>query len=50
MKVVITQSMLFPWVGMLEQIRLADILIHYDDVAFSEVVFNIFYNRRHATK
>lgn len=36
MKVVITQSMLFPWVGMLEQIRLADILIHYDDVAFSK--------------
>lgn len=36
MKVVITQSMLFPWVGMLEQISLADVLIHYDDVAFSK--------------
>ena len=39
MKVVITQSMLFPWVGMLEQIKLADILIHYDDVTFSKGSF-----------
>ena len=28
--------MLFPWVGMLEQIRLADIFVHYDDVQFSK--------------
>jgi len=34
--VVITQSMLFPWVGMLEQLRLADIIIHYDDVQYSK--------------
>ena len=39
MKVVITQSMLFPWVGMLEQIKLADVLIHYDDVTFSKGSF-----------
>jgi hypothetical protein len=36
MRVVISQSMLFPWVGMLEQIRLADIFVHYDDVQFSK--------------
>jgi len=36
MNVVITQSMLFPWVGMLEQINLADILVKYDDVSFSK--------------
>lgn len=36
MNVVITQSMLFPWVGMLEQMRLADVFIHYDDVQFSK--------------
>ena len=36
MNVVVTQSMLFPWVGMLEQMRLADIFIHYDDVNFSK--------------
>lgn len=35
-KVVISQSMLFPWVGMLEQLRLADIFVHYDDVQFSK--------------
>ncbi|MCY0093618.1 WbqC family protein [Hoeflea ulvae] len=36
MRVVISQSMYFPWVGMLEQIRLADVFIHYDDVQFSK--------------
>lgn len=36
MRVVITQSMLFPWVGLLEQIRLADVVVHYDDVQFSK--------------
>jgi len=36
MNVVISQSMLFPWVGMLEQIRLADVYIFYDDVQFSK--------------
>ena len=39
MKVVITQSMLFPWVGLLEQMRLADVLVHYDDVQFSKGSF-----------
>lgn len=34
-KIVISQSMYFPWVGMLEQIKLADIFVHYDDVQFS---------------
>jgi len=38
-KVVITQSMLFPWVGLLEQIHLADVLVHYDDVQFSKGSF-----------
>lgn len=36
MRVVISQSMLFPWVGMLEQVRLADVFVHYDDVQFSK--------------
>lgn len=32
--IVISQPMFFPWVGLFEQIRLADIYIHYDDVQF----------------
>ena len=28
--------MLFPWVGLLEQIRLADVYVFYDDVQFSK--------------
>ena len=39
MKLLITQSMLFPWIGMLEQISLADIIIHYDDVQYSKGSF-----------
>lgn len=39
MRVMITQSMLFPWVGLLEQVRLADIVVHYDDVQFSKGSF-----------
>jgi len=39
MNVLVTQSMLFPWVGMLEQVRLADIIVHYDDVQFSKGSF-----------
>ena len=27
--------MLFPWVGLLEQVRLADVYVHYDDVQLS---------------
>lgn len=34
-RVVISQPMLFPWVGLLEQLRLADVYVHYDDVQFS---------------
>lgn len=34
MKVVISQPMLFPWVGLFEQIRLCDTFVHYDDVQF----------------
>lgn len=34
--VVISQPMLFPWVGLFEQIRLADIYVHYDDVQYSK--------------
>ncbi|VFR55879.1 hypothetical protein BRI6_2127 [plant metagenome] len=33
--VVISQPMYFPWVGMLEQIRLCDTFVYYDDVQFS---------------
>lgn len=32
MRVVISQPMFFPWVGLFEQVRLADIFVHYDDV------------------
>lgn len=39
MNVVISQSMYFPWIGMLEQIRLSDIFVHYDDVQFSKGSF-----------
>lgn len=39
MNIVISQSMLFPWVGMLEQINLADYFVHYDDVQFSKGSF-----------
>lgn len=31
--------MFFPWVGMFEQIRLADTYVHYDDVQFSKGSF-----------
>ena len=34
--VVISQPMLFPWVGLLEQVRLAGVYVHYDDVQFSK--------------
>ncbi|MBE2205441.1 MAG: WbqC family protein [Chthoniobacterales bacterium] len=32
MNVVVSQPMFFPWIGIFEQIRLADVFIHYDDV------------------
>ena len=34
--VVISQPMYFPWVGMLEQMRLADVFVHLDDAQFSK--------------
>jgi hypothetical protein len=40
MNVVISQSMYFPWVGLLEQIRLADVFVHYDDVQFTRGFYN----------
>lgn len=38
-RIVISQSMLFPWIGLLEQVRLADVFVHYDDVQFSKGSF-----------
>lgn len=40
MKVVISQPMYFPWIGLLEQIRLADTFVYYDDVQFTRGFFN----------
>jgi hypothetical protein len=40
MRVVISQSMYFPWVGLLEQIRLADVFVHYDDVQVTRGFYN----------
>ena len=40
MKVVVSQSMYFPWVGLLEQINLADIFVHYDDVQHTKGFYN----------
>lgn len=40
MQTVISQSMYFPWVGLLEQLRLADVFIHYDDVQFTRGFYN----------
>jgi len=38
-RVVISQPMFFPWVGMYEQLRLADVYVHYSDVQFSKGSF-----------
>jgi len=40
--VAISQPMYFPWVGILEQIRLADVFVHLDDAQFSK---GSFFNR-----
>lgn len=37
--VVISQPMLFPWVGLFEQIRCSSVYVHYDDVQFSKGSF-----------
>ena len=39
MKIVISQPMYFPWVGMLEQVNLCDAYVNYDDVQFSKGSF-----------
>lgn len=39
-KAVISQSMYFPWVGLLEQVRLADFFVHYDDVQLTRGFYN----------
>jgi hypothetical protein len=38
--VVISQPMYFPWVGLLEQVRLADTFVHYNDVQYARGFFN----------
>lgn len=37
---VVSQPMYFPWVGMLQQIRLCDAYVYYDDVQFTRGFFN----------
>ncbi|QEY62069.1 WbqC family protein [Metapseudomonas lalkuanensis] len=39
MRVVISQPMFFPWPGFLEQVCLADVFVHYNDVQFSKGSF-----------
>jgi len=39
MIIAISQPMLFPWVGLLEQMRAADTFVHYPDVQFSKGSF-----------
>ncbi len=34
--IVISQPMFLPWIGMFEQLKLADIFVHYDDVQFPQ--------------
>lgn len=34
MKLVVSQPMFFPWLGLFEQVGFADIFVHYDDVQF----------------
>jgi hypothetical protein len=31
-KVVVSQPMFLPWIGLFEQVRMADVFVHYDDV------------------
>src|SRR5437879_5116935 len=39
-RIVISQPMYFPWIGMLEQVRLSDVYIHLDDVQFAKGFIN----------
>ncbi len=38
--VVISQPMYFPWLGLFEQLRTADVFIHYDDVQLARGFYN----------
>jgi len=38
--IVISQPMYFPWVGILEQVQLSNIFVHYEDVQFSKGSFS----------
>lgn len=38
--VVVSQPMYFPWIGLLEQIRICDAFVYYDDVQFARGFFN----------
>lgn len=38
--IVVSQPMYFPWIGMLQQIRLCDTFVYYDDVQFARGFFN----------
>jgi hypothetical protein len=38
--VVVSQSMYFPWCGLLDQVRLADVFVHYDDVQYARGFFS----------
>lgn len=38
--VVISQPMYFPWLGLFEQMRAADIFVHYDDVQLARGFYN----------
>lgn len=40
MKVVISQPMYFPWVGLLEQMRISNCFVHYDDVQLTRGFYN----------
>lgn len=40
--IVISQPMFFPWIGLMEQVRLADVFVHYDDVQYTR---GSFFNR-----
>ena len=39
-RVVVSQTMFFPWIGLFEQVRLADVFVHYDDVQFARGFMN----------
>lgn len=39
-RIVISQSMYFPWVGLFEQVKLCDAFVHYDDVQWARGFLN----------